>query len=757
MQPVWDDDVMAEGYDPRQPHYSIGHAGPSIRKVGSLASRADTTTRDVPLRAVGGSEAINRAEAINRSQRSKSGGSNESGDWTKPSTLPPFDASNGLLNARQHFDAAYARRWEAHRKAVFSELHFKVRSWLWAFLIEILPVFIAAPMVALWSGVDEAKNRSLLPYTPAKLMADILTSPMIVYTSFGFWLFARDVLPQDAVYELVGVALFVFGRAATLGVKYACYPDLTLNDTTDSLNIKGPGYEQGKIRDKAQMATYVINATGMQKIQLCNLLYKSCLYVDTDLSAAYFHIRQCPESLTAEKQVTAIQMWEYCLDELSEVYTSEEPETGNVISPTGADGQKLFTLSKDDHCCRLKSVDSQEEEEEEEEKHKKLSHEDSAADIEAMHKNATNSDVHLVDPGKQAEHMEDGLMLATFFRSRNRDITALAKRGKIPATVVALNLVFRCFERTQKQGLRIMLGIFICALSLGFSPPFFRMMVGKTPFGDTPREIAFRVWLCWAQSPGFFLIFFFNLAPCLWYFSKLQLARELHSMLAGMDDCYTCGGNVKVVWSPQTDQAKDMLPRFEVDLRCCEDVAAWAALRQVLHGGNFGPVIHRKFQMYGTVMFAIFLAMPTVQALGSFYTDPGDGTKAIQVDVKILSILRMMLLAIPTIVQVLIAYKVNQYTGYQEEAIFRMQRANMALSATLRGRGDEAEEQADKLDRCQALLGAVADEIRSSEESSPMRVMGLVAKPSVVISIVSIMTSLIVLEVRELGIVPFLS
>ena len=34
---------------------------------------------------------------------------------------------------------------------------------------------------------------------------------------------------------------------------------------------------------------------------------------------------------------------------------------------------------------------------------------------------------------------------------------------------------------------------------------------------------------------------------------------------------------------------------------------------QVLHGGNFGPVIHRKFQLYGGVMFIIFLAMPTVQ------------------------------------------------------------------------------------------------------------------------------------------------
>jgi len=37
-----------------------------------------------------------------------------------------------------------------------------------------------------------------------------------------------------------------------------------------------------------------------------------------------------------------------------------------------------------------------------------------------------------------------------------------------------------------------------------------------------------------------------------------------------------------------------------------------------------------------------------------------------------------------------------------------------------------------------------------------MRVLGMVAQPSVVFTIVSIMTSILVLEVRELGIVPFL-
>ena len=55
-----------------------------------------------------------------------------------------------------------------------------------------------------------------------------------------------------------------------------------------------------------QMATYVFNVSGIQKLQLCNLLYKSCLYVDTDLSATFFHIEQLPDGLSAEPQVIII-------------------------------------------------------------------------------------------------------------------------------------------------------------------------------------------------------------------------------------------------------------------------------------------------------------------------------------------------------------------------------------------------------------------------------------------------------------------
>jgi len=46
--------------------------------------------------------------------------------------------------------------------------------------------------------------------------------------------------------------------------------------------------------------------------------------------------------------------------------------------------------------------------------------------------------------------------------------------------------------------------------------------------------------------------------------------------------------------------------------------------------------------------------------------------------------------------------------------------------------------------------------VRCGLHTSPMWVLGIVAQPSVVVTIVTIMTSTLVIEVSELGIVPFL-
>jgi hypothetical protein len=180
----------------------------------------------------------------------------------------------------------------------------------------------------------------------------------------------------------------------------------------------------------------------------------------------------------------------------------------------------------------------------------------------------------------------------------------------------------------------------------------------------------------------------------------------------------------------------------------------WAAC------GSDWQIIHRKFQLYGCIIFSLFLALPTIQAIGSFYQsyDSASGKEhVINLDVKFLSLLRLLILALPIMVQVFICHWVNRYSEFQQEALYRAQRSNMALAAQLRGRGPELAAQADELERCQILLGCIADEIRVCKDTSPMRVLGLVAQPSVVFTLTSILTSILVLEVRDLGVIPFLS
>jgi hypothetical protein len=49
-----------------------------------------------------------------------------------------------------------------------------------------------------------------------------------------------------------------------------------------------------------------------------------------------------------------------------------------------------------------------------------------------------------------------------------------------------------------------------------------------------------------------------------------------------------CGGNLRIMWS--TEDLVEDHPLLRINTRCPEDVAAWASLRTVLHGGSFGPV-----------------------------------------------------------------------------------------------------------------------------------------------------------------------
>jgi hypothetical protein len=68
--------------------------------------------------------------------------------------------------------------------------------------------------------------------------------------------------------QVIGVVMFLMGRAATVGVKYALYPEPILADGSEPLRINGKAYGEARLRDRAQIGTYVLNVTGRCAVTL---------------------------------------------------------------------------------------------------------------------------------------------------------------------------------------------------------------------------------------------------------------------------------------------------------------------------------------------------------------------------------------------------------------------------------------------------------------------------------------------------------
>ncbi|KAJ1470863.1 hypothetical protein T484DRAFT_1846247 [Baffinella frigidus] len=85
--------------------------------------------------------------------------------------------------------------------------------------------FISGPLVALRSGVVEARNRNLWPYN---FLVDCFFFQTLWYTTVILVYIYSDVLPAWFVYETLSFTLFPIGRAAIVSTKYAFYGDIQL-------------------------------------------------------------------------------------------------------------------------------------------------------------------------------------------------------------------------------------------------------------------------------------------------------------------------------------------------------------------------------------------------------------------------------------------------------------------------------------------------------------------------------------------------
>lgn len=209
-----------------------------------------------------------------------------------------------------------------------------------------------------------------------------------------------------------------------------------------------------------------------------------------------------------------------------------------------------------------------------------------------------------------------------------------------------------------------------------------------------------------------------------------------------------------------------------LDLTIPRNVQGWASIRRVVYGRNFAPQVELKMQFYVTITLFLFLLSSAANTLGAA---SGSSEESLPPDYILVSIIRPIVLSIPVIWQIFLAYKINRFAFSYAEALnvqslhcaalgliflrfnFPLQPLPRFLSceytdtqmktaaalSNIEGHWAEIE----RLDRAGGMLSAAAAEIESEAESRPMRVIFVKAEPAAASMIISIIMSIIALQI----------
>ena len=244
--------------------------------------------------------------------------------------------------------------------------------------------------------------------------------------------------------------------------------------------------------------------------------------------------------------------------------------------------------------------------------------------------------------------------------------------------------------------------------------PVIRAAEGRPPFGTSAEEKIF--YACKTLPELFYgvLLVFFPVFGCFWMFRQLLMARSLLDLIAlprRVD--FRLFTSSKSTSALQTQVVA--LPRL--DLSNPHNVQGWACLRRVIYGRNFAPAVELKMQFYVTITLFLFLISSAANTFGSFAT-PG---VEIPLDFVIVSVMRPTLLSIPIVIQILLAYQINNIPFRYAEELNAQSATCLALAAE-EARVDTSQARVEREDRVRdlqdaaGLLSAVAAEIESEAE-----------------------------------------
>ena len=154
-------------------------------------------------------------------------------------------------------------------------------------------------------------------------------------------------------------------------------------------------------------------------------------------------------------------------------------------------------------------------------------------------------------------------------------------------------------------------------------------------------------------------------------------------------------------------------PPPQIDLSVPSNVVGFAALRRVLHGGNFAPIIQKRFSFDRCVSVIAVFSDALIQNFGSRFD-----AKSTTFASKMTSTVRLMILGSLIMPQIIVTWYINRFTDFHTLEIARGRLANLAMASEVASRGRAAE-----LMRAAFFLESLETEVAADDRSNQQNPM----------------------------------
>jgi hypothetical protein len=639
------------------------------------------------------------------------------------------------------------RHWTAQRREIFSEINFNVSYFLKSTLYEIVPTIVSGPLVFLFSSKAESMNRS---FWPPNFVFDIAVYFTIYWVTYCTIFYPS---PDTTYYDALSLWVYMFARGATIGVKYGLYGDL---DKDEHSGIRSKLYHVTGRQNKNLISEIVYNLDSKQTSVLAENLFASMLKRDCDLSCARIQFQSVSH---------AISMLNSVKKSIHEIYDVDIEETtklkkaGLVFSDADA---VTGNISNSKSRAKGTTVDQS--------LHKGQTGETGSNDVKSLLKNHKFSMLRRrrkkedepkeFYPAIQTDSDRREGLLHDLIRLDMNEIEKMARKTRsLPAVIVALH----CLSVTHKTPSSIGTPLFFCSVLIGifcsFVSAITRAFEGKIAFGSTQMDQSVFGCAVVSYSFWFFVMNYYCAAPLYFFIKHLRVEKYLHRMLAGKWDEHSLQfGQHEVYFDDDgvdhgqgSDDGRDsgtvdlsaddrLCPPPQIDLSVPDNVVGFAALRRVLHGGNFAPIIQRRFSydLLLSLMTAVLDA--AIQNYGARF-DSDNTTFAS----KMASTIRLMILAALITPQIVVTWYINRFTDFHTLEIARGRLANLAMASAVRSK-----ERAAELMRAAFFLESLETEIAADDRSNPVRVGMFRANLTLLATLSSIISGVMYFDLQNL-------